>query len=64
DNGFVGCEYFCNMTERCPLDDKSKCPVNLLWARIEEMAHPKRDLAKLCAVAEAERIVAGRMDEC
>ncbi len=46
----MSCEK-CDLNNRCPVLNRSQCPINILWDRADESKQ---------AVAEAERIIKGK----
>jgi len=58
----MGCEK-CDMGNRCPILNRSQCPINQLWARVDELkasvldALWNRKSEAQAAIEEAELIL-------
>ena len=60
----MGCEH-CDLDNRCPVLNRSQCPINILWARVDELkasildALWNRKSEAQEAIEEAEYILRG-----
>uniref|UniRef100_A0A6M3LU39 Uncharacterized protein n=1 Tax=viral metagenome TaxID=1070528 RepID=A0A6M3LU39_9ZZZZ len=60
----MGCEH-CDLDNRCPVLNRSQCPINILWARVDELKASVLDALwyrkseAQAAIEEAEYILRG-----
>ena len=60
----MGCEK-CDLGNRCPVLNRSQCPINILWARVDELQASVLDALwyrkseAQAAIEEVELIIKG-----
>uniref|UniRef100_A0A6M3Y445 Uncharacterized protein n=1 Tax=viral metagenome TaxID=1070528 RepID=A0A6M3Y445_9ZZZZ len=60
----MGCEH-CDLNCKCPVLNRSQCPINILWARVDELKASVLDALwyrkseAQAAIEEAEYILRG-----